>query len=164
MTTCEKCPAPVTQKVAEFSRSKYNQVLCFNCQKGGSKSTAFSSQQNSTTKQPTQTSNKNKHIVNLQGKEYILYVGLVKEAHERGLKSIRTEYLSEISNTEKKHFYFKAIVEMESGQIFEGYGDATPDNVKGMVAAHMFRMGETRAKARALRDATGSEFCSVEEL
>jgi len=161
MTTCEQCGTPVSQKVAEFSKSKYNKVLCFNHQKSNVKSTAFSSQQ---TKTKTTPQEMNKHIVNLQGKEYILYVGLVKEAHTRGLAEIRTQYLSDISKPENKEFYFKAIVTMETGQVFEGYGDATPTNVKGMVAAHMFRMAETRAKARALRDAIGSEFCSVEEL
>ena len=31
---CEKCGAPVSQKVASYSQSKYGKVLCMECQKG----------------------------------------------------------------------------------------------------------------------------------
>lgn len=32
---CEKCGAPITQKVASFSQSKFGKMLCMECQKGG---------------------------------------------------------------------------------------------------------------------------------
>lgn len=31
---CEKCGAPVSQKVASYSQSKYGKILCMECQKG----------------------------------------------------------------------------------------------------------------------------------
>jgi hypothetical protein len=37
--------------------------------------------------------------------------------------------------------------------MFTGLGDANPGNVSRMMAPHLIRMAETRAKARALRDA-----------
>jgi hypothetical protein len=36
---------------------------------------------------------------------------------------------------------------------FQGMGDAAPGNVNRMMAPHLLRLAETRAKARALRDA-----------
>lgn len=32
--TCEKCGAPITQKIASFSQSKFGKMLCMDCQKG----------------------------------------------------------------------------------------------------------------------------------
>lgn len=34
--TCEKCGAPITQKIASFSQSKFGKMLCMDCQKGAS--------------------------------------------------------------------------------------------------------------------------------
>jgi hypothetical protein len=56
-----------------------------------------------------------------------------------------------------------AEVETEKG-IFSGIGDATPQNVGKMIVAHLLRMSETRAKARALRDAINVGATAFEEL
>jgi len=58
---------------------------------------------------------------------------------------------------------FLAIVETESG-IYKGHGDASPDNVASRIIPHIIRMAETRAKARALRDAVNIGVVSIEEL
>jgi hypothetical protein len=54
-------------------------------------------------------------------------------------------------------------VETEQGT-FTGIGDANPSNVTRMMAPHLLRMAETRAKARALRDAVNVGVTALEEL
>ena len=99
-------------------------------------------------------------IKNLQGKDFVLYAGLVDLAHRIGLDKIETE-LIQYDGTEA---LFKARVTMTDGSVFESIGDANPNNVAPLVAKHKVRMAETRAKARALRDACNVDMCTVEEL
>jgi hypothetical protein len=47
---------------------------------------------------------------------------------------------------------------------FEAIGDASPENVPPHILPHLNRMAETRAKARALRDAVNIGVVSFEEL
>ena len=56
-----------------------------------------------------------------------------------------------------------ATVETSKGS-FAGIGDADPENVNRKIAPHIIRMAETRAKARALRDAVNIGLVSLEEL
>ncbi len=99
-------------------------------------------------------------IVSLQGKEFILYDGLLDMAHQMELQSIKTEMVQ----YDGKVVIFRATATTKDGKSFDGYGDATTENVNKMIAKHMIRMAETRAKARALRDLTNVGMCSVEEL
>jgi len=101
-----------------------------------------------------------KFIVKLQGKDFILYDGLLDMAHQMELQSITTDMVQ----YDGKVVIFKATATTKDGRSFDGYGDATTENVNKMIAKHMIRMAETRAKARALRDLTNVGMCSVEEL
>ena len=103
---------------------------------------------------------KEKLIVRLQGKEVILYAGLLALAHKHGLKSIETNM---VGWDVVDGFVFKATVEGERGR-FSAYGDATKSNVGKMIVPHILRMAETRAVARALRSYTAVGMCSLEEL
>jgi len=99
-----------------------------------------------------------KHKIKLQGKDFVLYEGLLNEFHTKKGRSIITEVAC------VEPFIVKATVTTDEGRIFTGLGDATEDNVNRMIAKHRFRMAETRAKARALRDAYNIGMCSFEEL
>jgi len=101
-------------------------------------------------------------IKSLQGKDFILYTGLLLLAHERGLVGIETELVH--MDWDNNRFVFKAVAIGKDGQRFTGYGDATTRNVGKMILPHASRMAETRAKARALRDFTGLGMTAFEEM
>lgn len=106
---------------------------------------------------------KEKLIVRLQGKEFILYAGLLALAHKHGLESIQTEMISTEKEREAGLFIFVALVSGARGQ-YSGHGDASKSNVGKMIVPHILRMAETRAVARALRSYTSVGMCSLEEL
>ena len=103
-------------------------------------------------------------IVNLQGKDFVTYNGLVDLAHQMKLKSITTEIIQLPTEENGDQCIIKAVATTEDGKAFEGYGDADPGNVNRMIAKHLIRMAETRAKARALRDLTNVGMTAIEEL
>lgn len=101
-----------------------------------------------------------KFIVTSRGKQMVLYGGLLDAAHHQGLVSIDTE-LVQIPNTDNENVAIvKATATISSPddaghlvRTFSGIGDASPKNVGSQIVEHIIRMAETRAKARALRDA-----------
>ncbi len=107
-------------------------------------------------------------LITRQGKQYVLFAGLLDEAHNRGLKGIDTELIQVPTEENGNVAVVKARVEMQdpegSLRIFSGIGDASPDNVGRNIVPHIIRMAETRAKARALRDAVNVGATALEEL
>src|SRR2546428_4274521 len=96
-------------------------------------------------------------------RETIAYADLLSMAHGEGLKSLQTQILAQPNEENGHRCIVKAIVETEQGH-FEGLGDADPGNVEDFLAPHLIRVAETRAKARALRDAVNCGVVSFEEL
>src|SRR6267378_2130902 len=96
-------------------------------------------------------------------RDAIAYAEILKIAHEEGLKSVATELLLTPTEENGRLCIVKATVETERGH-FEGLGDADPGNVEADFAPHLIRVAETRAKARALRDAVNVGVVSFEEL
>lgn len=111
---------------------------------------------------------KSEFIIERHGKKYVLYQGLLDEAHARGLRSIEVELLQMPSADNGFTAISKATVRMaveEGGsKIFTDIGDASPGNVTKTIEAHIIRMSSTRAKARALRDAINIGVTAYEEL
>jgi len=99
----------------------------------------------------------------IDGKETVAYPELLSRAHADGLKAIRTEVLLQPSDQNGRLCIVKAAVDTTKGH-FEGIGDADPSNVEDFLAPHLIRVAETRAKARALRDAVNCSVVSHEEL
>jgi hypothetical protein len=106
---------------------------------------------------------KKEFIVNRQGRDFVLYAGLLDQAHREGLKRITTKLLQPPTDDNGQLAIVFAEVETEKGS-FSGIGDASPNNVGRMIAMHVTRMAETRAKARALRDAINVGVTALEEL
>ncbi len=102
-------------------------------------------------------------MIERQGKRFVLYAGLLEEAHSRGLRSIETELLQVPAKENGEVAIVKAVIRTEEGK-FAGIGDASPQNVNRAIAPHLIRMAETRAKARALRDAINVGVTAFEEL
>ncbi len=102
------------------------------------------------------------HTINLNGKEYILFAGLLDEAHRQGLNAVKT-CLLHVPTREQPLAVVSAEVTTGKGT-FHGLGDASPDNVNEWIAPHLIRMAETRAVARAFRFATNISMTAFEEL
>jgi hypothetical protein len=103
-------------------------------------------------------------IKNIEGKEFVIYAGLLDLAHQKGLVRMAVEVL-QYPTTENGHMAIvKAQAESKLGELFTDVGDATPTNCNAKVAKHLLRMASTRAKARALRDFTNIGMTCLEEL
>ena len=106
---------------------------------------------------------KREFLVERSGRSFVLYAGLLDEAHERGLKGITTELVQAPTDANGQTAVCRATVVTERGT-FTGLGDACPTNVSRQMLPHLLRLAETRAKARALRDAVNVGVAAVEEL
>jgi hypothetical protein len=110
---------------------------------------------------------KKEFIVERQGRSFVLYAGLLDLAHSQGLKSIETKLVQVPSEANNRVAICTAVVVMEKDGVersFSGVGDAAPNNVAPAMALCLIRMSETRAKARALRDAVNIGVAAFEEL
>ena len=96
-------------------------------------------------------------------KEVVTYQGLLQKAHEEGLARLRTSLVQIPTDDNGRTAIAKAEVETGKG-LFEAIGDACPENVDEFLVPHLIRVAETRAKARALRDAVNVGVVSFEEL
>lgn len=102
-------------------------------------------------------------IVTRQGKQFCLYAGLLDEAHRQGLARITTTLLQAPADANGQTAIVAAEVTTDKGT-FGGIGDAGPASVARPMIPHLIRLAETRAKARALRDAVNVGVTAFEEL
>jgi hypothetical protein len=105
----------------------------------------------------------NKDQQKIGEKEVATYAGILALAHDEGLRSVRTKLVQAPTKENGSVAIVTAVVRTNKG-VFTGIGDANPGNVNRKIAAHIIRMAETRAKARALRDAVNIGIVSLEEL
>ena len=102
-------------------------------------------------------------IVNLKGKQFVTYEGLLDLAHQEGLVSIEVDLL-QIPNKENGMIAIVKAAAKTKDKVFMDIGDAGPNSVNNMITPHIIRMASTRAKARALRDLTNIGMTAIEEL
>jgi hypothetical protein len=81
-------------------------------------------------------------MITRQGKQYVLFAGLLDEAHNRGLRGIDTELVQVPTPENGNVAVVKATVEMEASEgsrTFSGIGDASPENVGRNIVPHIIR-------------------------
>lgn len=103
-------------------------------------------------------------IKNIEGKDFVLYAGLLDLAHQKGLIKMKVEIIQNPTPENGYMAIVRALAESKLGEAFMDVGDATPTNCNAKVAKHLLRMASTRAKARALRDFTNVGMTALEEL
>ena len=103
-------------------------------------------------------------IKNIEGKDFVLYAGLLDLAHQKGMTSMEVEILQFPNKDNGSMAIVKAFCESKLGETFSDIGDADPTNCNFKVAKHLLRMASTRAKARCLRDFTNVGMTALEEL
>ena len=103
-------------------------------------------------------------IKQVEGKDFVLYSGLLDLAHQKNLVSMDVELLQFPSKDNDHTAICKAIARTMTGGPFIDIGDANPMNCNSKVAKHIIRMSSTRAKARCLRDLTNIGITCLEEL
>ena len=85
-------------------------------------------------------------MITRQGKQYVLFQGLLDEAHSLGLKGIDTDLIQIPDESNGNVAIVKATAEMDDERRFSGLGDASPENVGRNIAPHLIRMAETGPK------------------
>ncbi|NLV88221.1 MAG: hypothetical protein GX021_02465 [Tissierellia bacterium] len=104
-----------------------------------------------------------KFIINLQGRSYVTYEGLLDLAHQKNLKSLEVEIIQIPTEENNMTAICKAIATTDEER-FQDIGDASPKSVNNALVPHLIRMASTRAKARVLRDLTNVGMTAIEEL
>ena len=103
------------------------------------------------------------YVISRRGAHYVLYEGLLAEAHRQGLRGIVTRLIQAPAAENGGLAVCAAVVETSRGR-FSGLGEARvtegarPDR-RGPVG-----LAESRAKARALRDAVGAAATPMDDL
>lgn len=105
-----------------------------------------------------------RYIVDLKGKKFVLWSGLIDAATNAGLQSIEVNLIQFPSAENGQLAIAQATATFEGGRFFTEIGDCGPGNCTPMIAAHSCRMACTRAKGRALRDALNIGETMFEEL
>ncbi len=102
-------------------------------------------------------------IIQLQGKNFVTYEGLLDQAHRQGLESIKVDVVQLPSDENNMTAVCRAMAK-SGDKTFVDFGDASPVSVGQNLVPHILRMASTRAKARALRDMTNIGITAIEEL
>lgn len=115
------------------------------------------------------SSNHPPKVVNIKGKDFVTYPGLLEKAHNKGLKSF--EILEHWQSEDLKKAWCKVrahCVVKEKDVLhecfFDGIGSSTPENTGDMTQGYPIEMAHTRAKGRALRDFLNIGEAMLEEL
>ena len=103
-------------------------------------------------------------IVNLKGKEYPTWPGVLDAATKAGLRVLKTTLIQNPEGANGNLAIVMATAIFEDGREFTDVGDAGPGNCSPQIASAAVRMASTRAKGRVLRDALNIGQTLFEEL
>jgi predicted nucleic acid-binding Zn finger protein len=103
-------------------------------------------------------------ITSIKNKDFVLYVGVLDLATQKGLLKLEVELLQFPTKENGNEAICRAVAEGKHGEVFSDIGDANPNNCHSMIAKHLIRMASTRAKGRALRDMCNIGIACIEEL
>lgn len=103
-------------------------------------------------------------VVNLKGKDYVTFQGVLDAATRAGLKSLTTRIVQLPTPENGNEAVVMARAEFADGRVFEDVGDASPKNCSPQIATAALRMASTRAKGRTLRDGVNYGGTLFEEL
>ena len=103
------------------------------------------------------------YVISRRGADYILYEGLLAEAHRQGLTAILTHLLQPPTPDNGGLAVCAAVVETSRGR-FYGLGEARLHESTRLGGRGLVGLAESRAKARALRDAVGAAQTPMEDL
>jgi len=103
-------------------------------------------------------------ILEIEGREFVKYPGLLDLGHQKGISKIDVDPLQYPTKENGMFAICKALVVSTDGRTFTDVGDANPENCSSKVKKHVLRMASTRAIARALRSYTNIGMTCLEEL
>ncbi len=103
-------------------------------------------------------------LINIKGKDFVLYAGVLDLANQKGLLKLEVELIQFPAKENGHEAICHAVAVGKNGEVFADIGDANPNNCHSMIAKHLIRMASTRAKARALRDMCNVGITTLEEL
>lgn len=104
-----------------------------------------------------------KFIKKIQGKDFVLFEGLLEMAHAQGLKRVETQLLQAPHKDNGMLAIVRAVIETDKG-VFSALGDASPESAEKPMQPHLVRLADTRAIARACRIAVNVGMTAVEEI
>jgi len=103
-------------------------------------------------------------MINIKGKDFVLYAGVLDLATQMGLLKLGVELLQFPTKENGKEAICRAVAESKTGEVFCDIGDANPKNCNELIVKHLIRMASTRAKGRALRDMCNIGIACIEEI
>lgn len=110
---------------------------------------------------------RNENIIQISGKDFMTYKGLLELAHKKK-KSFSIVILESFVSEDMTKCWCKvrltSMTESDENITFDGFGSSTPDNTGVMTATHPIEMAHTRAKGRALRDYLNIGEAMAEEI
>lgn len=103
-------------------------------------------------------------VMDRQGKDFVLYAGLLDLVHDLEIASLVVSPVQLPDNDNGQTAIMAATLTLKDGRVFTDVGDANPQNTGKLIAPHLIRMASTRAKARVMRDALNIGVAALEEL
>lgn len=104
-----------------------------------------------------------KFVKKIQGRDFVLFEGLLEMAHAAGLKRVETQLLQAPHRDNGMLAIVRAVIETDKG-VFSALGDASPESAERPMQPHLIRLADTRAIARAIRIAVNVGMTAVEEI